>query len=33
MILVGQFVIIGKKFRVKKARPDFAEVGQNGILS
>jgi asparagine synthase (glutamine-hydrolysing) len=24
MILVGQLVILGKKFNVKKAQPDFA---------
>jgi asparagine synthase (glutamine-hydrolysing) len=31
MILVGQFVILAKKFSVKKAVPDFAGVGQNGM--
>jgi asparagine synthase (glutamine-hydrolysing) len=30
MILVGQFVILGKKFKVKRAEPDFTTVGQNG---
>jgi asparagine synthase (glutamine-hydrolysing) len=30
MILVGQLVILGKKFGVKKALPDFAGVDQNG---
>jgi asparagine synthase (glutamine-hydrolysing) len=27
MILVGQFVILGKRFEVKKAVPDWAGVG------
>jgi asparagine synthase (glutamine-hydrolysing) len=30
MILVGQFVIIGKNFGVKKAQPDFGGATQNG---
>jgi asparagine synthase (glutamine-hydrolysing) len=30
MILVGQFVILGKKFKVKKAEPDFAGLSQRG---
>jgi asparagine synthase (glutamine-hydrolysing) len=31
MILVGQFVILAQKFSVKKADPDFASNGQNGM--
>jgi asparagine synthase (glutamine-hydrolysing) len=30
MILVGQLVILGKKFGVKKAQPDFVGVEKNG---
>jgi asparagine synthase (glutamine-hydrolysing) len=33
MILVGQFVILGQKFGVKKAEADFAGVGQNGHIA
>ena len=32
MILVGQFVILGKKFGVKKARPDLVSVEGSGIV-
>lgn len=31
MILVGQFVILQKRFGVKKAEPEYARVTQNGI--
>lgn len=32
MILVGQFVILGKRFGVKKAGPDYAGVDPNGHI-
>jgi asparagine synthase (glutamine-hydrolysing) len=32
MILVGQFVILGKRFGVKKAAPEFTTPGANGAM-
>jgi asparagine synthase (glutamine-hydrolysing) len=31
MILVGQFVVLQKRFGVKKAVPEYAHMGQNGV--
>jgi hypothetical protein len=31
MILVGQFVILSKKFGVKTAAPEFASLEMNGV--
>lgn len=33
MILVGQFVVLQKRFGVKQARPEFAHEGQHGVAT